>query len=100
MTNDVANLTYACGNTGGNGCNQSERDRDPIEFLNALTTTNLAQLFRHTMGELDARGEHAALPAPVGKPGSNASAIASARNRSSPHSSGAMAAPMKGFRAA
>lgn len=48
VTNDIANLTYACGNTGGNGCNQSKRDRDPIEFLGSITTSNLAQFLLDT----------------------------------------------------
>jgi hypothetical protein len=46
VTNDVANLTYACGNVTGNGCNQSKRDKQPIPFLNSLTTTDQNQFLQ------------------------------------------------------
>jgi hypothetical protein len=48
VTNDVANLTYACGNVTGAGCNQSKRDKQLLTFLSepaVLATTSVAQFF-------------------------------------------------------
>jgi len=48
VTNDVANLTYACGNVTGNGCNQSKRDKQLLNFLaepSVSKSTSVAQFF-------------------------------------------------------